>query len=128
MPEMEQQDERELRGRFAELRAKEAGVAPPFSRVVAGRPARRGGRWLVPAMALGAVAIFAVALATWRRAPADDVPPEFALVPGSMRVPTDYFLDLATTMRADEIPTIGSVDWYPLVSESARVKDSRRRN
>jgi hypothetical protein len=46
-----------------------------------------------------------------------------------MRVPTDYFLDVATPVRAGELPSIGSVDWYPLVAADADpTTDSRRRN
>lgn len=149
-----EQDDRELRERFAALRAREERRAiPPFARVVTGRAPRSARRWRQPAMALGAVAavaVVAIALAMWRRPAVSpvalvpettrgpqvaDAAPQYALVAGTMRVPTDYFLDVATTVSADEIPTIpsiGSVDWYPLAPAGeplARpMHDSRRRN
>ena len=149
-----EQDDRELRERFAALRAREERRAtPPFARVVTGRAPRSARRWRQPAMALGAVAAVAgvaIALAMWRRPAVSpvalvpettrgpqvaDAAPQYALVAGTMRVPTDYFLDVATTVSADEIPTIpsiGSVDWYPLAPAGeplARpMHDSRRRN
>jgi hypothetical protein len=149
-----EQDDRELRERFAALRAREERRAtPPFARVVTGRAPRSARRWRQPAMALGAVAavaVVAIALAMWRRPAVSpvalvpettrgpqvaDAAPQYALVAGTMRVPTDYFLDVATTVGADEIPTIpsiGSVDWYPLAPAGeplARpMHDSRRRN
>lgn len=146
MSEMEQHDQEfrdhELRARFAALREREGASAPPFARVLHGRPSRVARRWRQPAMALGAAALVVAVVATWRRATlpdASDVPPAFALVAGTMRVPTDYFLDVATTVGADEIPSIpsiGSVDWYPLVSAhdpidrpiTTPMNDSRRRN
>ncbi|MBK6304170.1 MAG: hypothetical protein IPF47_00090 [Gemmatimonadetes bacterium] len=153
MSEMEH-DDRELRERFAALRAREERRAiPPFARVVTGGAPRSARRWRQPAMALGAVAavaVVAIALAMWRRPAVSpvalvpettrgpqvaDAAPQYALVAGTMRVPTDYFLDVATTVSADEIPTIpsiGSVDWYPLAPAGeplARpMHDSRRRN
>lgn len=149
-----EQDDRELRERFAALRAREERRAiPPFARVVTGGAPRSARRWRQPAMALGAVAavaVVAIALAMWRRPAVSpvalvpettrgpqvaDAAPQYALVAGTMRVPTDYFLDVATTVSADEIPTIpsiGSVDWYPLAPAGeplARpMHDSRRRN
>jgi len=149
-----EQDDRELRERFAALRAREERRAiPPFARVVTGGAPRSARRWRQPAMALGAVAavaVVAIALAMWRRPAVSpvalvpettrgpqvaDAAPQYALVAGTMRVPTDYFLDVATTVGADEIPTIpsiGSVDWYPLAPAGeplARpMHDSRRRN
>lgn len=122
-------DDRDLAARFADTRARDAASAPAFTRVLAGRARRRGPRWLVPAFALGALAVVAVALASWREAQRPDAPPAFAIVPGIMRVPTDYFLDVATSVRAGELPSIGSVDWYPLVPADADpTTDSRRRN
>ncbi len=153
MSEMEH-DDRELRERFAALRAREERRAiPPFARVVTGGAPRSALRWRQPAMALGAVAavaVVAIALAMWRRPAVSpvalvpettqgpqvaDAAPQYALVAGTMRVPTDYFLDVATTVSADEIPTIpsiGSVDWYPLAPAgeplTRPMHDSRRRN
>ena len=146
-----------LRDRFAAMRATDAPHTPAFERVVQGRRAAQQSRasastpWLRPAMALGALALLAVAVGTWRGravptttlATARDsvvIPPTLAFVPGSLRVPTDYFLDLANATRVDEVPSIGDVDWYPLLpaSDSAPtsphdsmtnpVTNSRRRN
>lgn len=133
MSEMEH-DDRELRERFAALRDKDGGSTPPFVRVLGGRPARHTRRWLQPVMALGAVALVAVAIATWKRPAVEDeaaIPPELAMVTGSLRMPTDYFLDVVTSVRADEItnvPSIGAVDWYPLVPAIAPVTGTSRRN
>lgn len=133
MSEMEH-DDRELHERFAALRERERGSAPPFARVMGGRPARHTRRWLQPVMALGAVALVAVAIATWNRPAVEgdaELPPELAMVTGSLRMPTDYFLDVATSVSADEItnvPSIGAVDWYPLVPAIAPVTGASRRN
>lgn len=122
-------DDRDLAARFAEARARDTASAPAFHRVLAGRARRRWHPWLVPAFALGALTVVAVALSTWRTAQRPDAPPAFAIVPGEMRVPTDYFLDVAITVRAGELPSIGAVDWYPLVPADADpTTDSRRRN
>ena len=77
------------------------------------------------------LALLAVAVGTWRGravptttlATARDsvvIPPTLAFVPGSLRVPTDYFLDLATAPTTDEVPSIGDIDWYPLVPADDR--------
>lgn len=128
-------DEAPLRAAFAAMREHEAARAPSFERVVSGRATRGAGAprrsrgWLTPAMALGAVAVVAVALATWRNrtpdrssttATAPSAAPALAFVPGSLRVPTDYFLDLATAPTTDEVPSIGDIDWYPLVPADDR--------
>jgi hypothetical protein len=129
--------EGDLRQRFAELRQHDAKHAATFARVVAGRQTPRTRRALVPAMALGMAVVLAIGVGGWWRARTttpttdggDDLTQDFALVSGTMRAPTDYFLDLATTVRADEIPTIGSVDWYPLMRAPVDPTDgSRRRN
>ena len=127
-------DDPELYERFAAWRERERGSAPPFARVMAGRRARHTRRWLQPVMALGAVALVAVAIATWRRPAVEGdaaLPPELAMVTGALRMPTDYFLDVATSVSADEItnvPSIGAVDWYPLVPAIAPVTGASRRN
>ncbi|MCC6929858.1 MAG: hypothetical protein IT359_12830 [Gemmatimonadaceae bacterium] len=125
-------DELHLRETFAAMRERDAARAPAFQRVLRGEvrrgtntPRRITSRW-IPALALGAAAVVAVAMAlsTWRgtnatatiaTAEAPTVMPSLAFVPGSMRVPTDYFLDLIVASATDEIPSIGEIDWYPLV-------------
>jgi hypothetical protein len=64
------------------------------------------------------VAILIVAAGVWRLSINESAErASFVLVPGQMRVPTDFLLDLATnaTTRAGEVPSIGAIDWYPLV-------------
>jgi hypothetical protein len=62
-----------------------------------------------------------LAAGVWRRVVREDgTGLSIVIVPGQMRVPTDFLLDLAsnTTTRAGEIPTIGAIDWYPLVPQA----------
>lgn len=107
-------DDADLRARFARMRASDAASVPHVARVVKGTPRSAWRRWLVPTFALGAAA--AVALVLWKtpRTAQREASPAFAFVPGDLRVPTDYFLDVSPSLRADEIPDIGAVDWYPL--------------
>ena len=111
----------ELRQRFAAERAQDAAAVPLLARVLAPRrmPSRR--RLLQPVATLGAVAIVVLAAGVWRRAiREDDARISIVLVPGQMRVPTDFLLDLAsnTITRAGEVPSIGAIDWYPLVPQA----------
>lgn len=103
--------DRDLERLFQEARANDARNAPSFAGVLArsAGPTRRRQLW--PAFALG---VAVLALMIWRLTPMTSREPVFALVPGDMRVPTDYLLDLASFPRAGEIPRIGVADWYPL--------------
>lgn len=96
---------------FQEARAYDARKAPSFAGVLARsvRPAQRRQLW--PALAFG---VAVAALVIWRLTPVAPREPAFAFVPGEMRVPTDFLLDLANVPRAGEIPQIGVADWYPL--------------
>jgi len=141
-PDPSPPDEQVLREAFTALREREASRAPAFERVLRGPAAREAGAtrratgWHVPALALGAVAFVAVALATWRgrstsspsaTAEAPASAPTLAFVPGSMRVPTDYFLDLAAASTVDDVPSIGDIDWYPLLpADDGGAPDSAR--
>jgi hypothetical protein len=119
----------ELRQRFAAERAHDLTRAPSFARfLVPRRPVGRR-RLLQPAFALGVVAILVVAAGVWRRVREGDTRNSIVLVPGQMRVPTDFLLDLAsnTMTRADEMPSIGAIDWYPLVTQSELAPNTTRR-
>lgn len=108
-PESSQDDD--LDQLFHEARAHDARKAPSFAGVLArsARPAKRRQLW--PALAFG---VAVAALVIWRLTPVAPREPVFAFVPGEMRVPTDFLLDLANVPRAGEIPQIGVADWYPL--------------
>ena len=103
--------EHDLERLFQEARAHDARSAPSFAGVLtrSARPTRRRQLW--PALAFG-VAVAAIMI--WRLTPVASREPAFAFVPGDMRVPTDFLLDLANFPRAGEIPRIGVADWYPL--------------
>lgn len=121
-----------LRQRFAAERAHDAATVPTLARVLAPRRAPSARRLLWPAFALGAVAIVIVAAGVWRRTINENGErASFVLVPGQMRVPTDFLLDLATnaTTRAGVVPSIGAIDWYPLVPQSEMAPNTTpRRN
>lgn len=104
-------EDRDLERLFQQARARDARNAPSFAGVLArsARPSRRRQLW--PALVFG-VAVAAVLI--WRLTPVASREPVFAFVPGEMRVPTDFLLDLANVPRAGEIPQIGVADWYPL--------------
>ena len=122
-------NERYLSVRFAEARAHDAQTTPSLTRVLANRPNRRPRRWLQPAVALGAMAMLIVAVIVWRGRPDVTQNETFAGVPSTLRVPTDYLLDLAMTSRAGEIPSIGITNWYPLAAApTGLTRDTRRRN
>jgi hypothetical protein len=108
-PESSQDDD--LQQLFQRARAHDALNAPSFARVLArsAEPTRRRQLW--PALAFG---VAVAALVIWRLTPVGPREPVFALVPGDMRVPTDFLLDIASFPRAGEIPRIGVTDWYPL--------------
>jgi hypothetical protein len=117
----------DLRERFAAERAHEASQVPALGRVLAPRRSRRV--LLRRAFALGTVALVFAAVFVWRRTETPLVEGPFAVVPGELRVPTDYFLEIGGTVRAGEVPAIGAVDWYPLMpGESGRPDASSRRN
>lgn len=119
----------ELARRFAAERALDARSVPGFTHVLArGRAGRRHGM-LRPAMALGVAAVVLVTGGIWRRAATGAADPAFVVVPGEMRVPTDFLLDIAGgTMRAGEVPSIGAIDWYPLADGPGTGPASTRRN
>ena len=126
----------DLRQLFAAERAREEPTVPAFARVLTRvaatqrRAVRRG--WLQPAVAFGAAAIVVVAVAVWRPSARDDgAHVTFIVVPGQLRVPTDFLLDIAsnTALRAGEVPSIGALDWYPLVPRAnAAPNTTSRRN
>ena len=126
----------DLRQLFAAERAREEPTVPAFARVLTRGAAsrrtavRRG--WLQPAVAFGAAAIVVVAVAVWRPSARDDgAQAAFVVVPGQLRVPTDFLLDIAsnTALRAGEVPSIGALDWYPLVPRAnAAPNTTSRRN
>lgn len=122
------EDDRDLERRFAAERAHDARMVPAFAQsfVRADRVAHRP--LLRPVMALGAVAVMVIAAGLWRRAPMTVSEAGFVVVPGEMRVPTDFLLDMvSTTVRAGEVPSIGAVDWYPLVPDAGAGQNATSR-
>ncbi len=121
----------DLHRRFAAERAHDAVTTPPFARVLAPRRQALRRRWLQPSFALGALAIVILAAGLWRRSVREDeTRTSIVIVPGQMRVPTDFLLDLArnTTTRAGEVPSIGAIDWYPLQPPGDMAPTTTRRN
>lgn len=102
---------------FQQARASDARNAPSFAGVLARAAGRTRRRQVWPVLAFGAAV---AALMIWRLTPVASREPVFALVPGDMRLPTDYLLDLASFPRAGEIPRVGAVDWYPLPPSADR--------
>jgi len=127
--------ERELAARFATEREQEGRNAPPLGRVLAARSPLRRSRWGVPALALGGALLLTVFLRGNGGEPVAGVgrdPAPFALVPGELRVPTDFLLEATHLVHANQLPAIGQVDWYPLVPGQSDAPDpttnSTRRN
>ncbi|MDP1859115.1 MAG: hypothetical protein Q8K82_10610 [Gemmatimonadaceae bacterium] len=125
----------DLRQLFAAERAREEPTVPAFAHVLTRVPALRRTevrrRWLQPAIAIGVAAIVVVAVGVWRPSDRDQgSQAAFVVVPGQLRVPTDFLLDIAssTALRAGEVPSIGALDWYPLVprANAAPTTTSRR--
>ena len=122
-------DDTSLTRRFAEWRASEDARTPAFERVAAGRSRARGRSWRRPVLAFAALALVAVSIARWRAPSAEIASPQIAFTAGSLRVPTDFLLDQAASVRAGQVPNIGSVDWYPLLVDDAPTTTApRRRN
>ena len=96
---------------FQQARSNDARNAPSFAGVLAHSAGRTRRRHVWPILAFG---VAVAALMIWRLTPMTSREPAFALVPGDMRLPTDFLLDLASFPRAGEIPRIGVADWYPL--------------
>jgi hypothetical protein len=115
----------DLRERFLAERAADERDAPAFARMVAPRRVMTARRRQRARLAFGTVAALIIVVGLWRR-PAR-VPRRgtgmVTLVPGQMRVPTDFLLDIArnTSVRAGEVPSIGALDWYPL-DQQERIK------
>lgn len=115
--------DRDLERLFADVRAAEERSAPTFARVLAARaPAPRAARLRV---ALAAAAMVLAGVVWWWRAAPSEPRLVIAFVPGEMRVPTDYLLDMATFTRAGEIPRIGAAEWFPIPLSDAG-SDTRR--
>lgn len=116
--------DRDLERLFADVRAAEEHSAPALARVLAPRAAPlRAARLRVAALAAAAMVLAAVVW--WWRATPDEPRLVIAFVPGEMRVPTDYLLDMATFTRAGEIPRIGAAEWFPIPLSDAG-SDTRR--
>jgi hypothetical protein len=119
----------DLAQRFSAERAHDERSVPGFARVLERGRVRTRHPMLQPAMALGAAAIVLVAGGIWRHATTDPIGTAFVVVPGQLRLPTDFLLDIASnSMRAGEMPSIGAIDWYPLREASAAPITTRRRN
>lgn len=122
-------DDDSLLRQFAEWREADMARTPAFARVEAGRPRVRVRTWQRPALAFASVALVVVAVVRWRAPSAEVASTQIAFTAGSLRVPTDFLLDQVASVRAGQVPTIGSVDWYPLLVDDAPTTTApRRRN
>lgn len=123
---MKRERDRDLERLFGEARAAEENSAPTFARVLAPRATAavpRAAR--LRATALAAAALVLAGLMWWWRVAVPNEPQfVIAFVPGEMRVPTDYLLDMATFTRAGEIPRMGA-EWFPVPLSDAG-SDTRR--
>ncbi len=119
----------DLARRFRAERTHDERAVPGFARVLARREPAARRRWLQPAAVIAAAAAVIFAGERWRRAETGPSHP-FVVVPGDLRVPTDYLLDIAgATMSAGEVPSIGAIDWYPLAGSAGTAPaTSSRRN
>lgn len=122
-------DDDALDEHFAAWRRQDAVRAPSFERVVRGRERATRRTWTRAAFACASVALIAVAI-MWARTPwSAHGAGQIAFTAGSLRVPTDFLLDQVASLNANPMPTIGTVDWYPLSRIDTTVTtDPRRRN
>ncbi|HEY0780827.1 MAG TPA: hypothetical protein VGE98_00115 [Thermoanaerobaculia bacterium] len=114
---MTQRSDDDLRARFAALRRADEAGAPPFLRVLAGRPRRSAARprrtaW---SLALGAAAVAALAISPWllRRSP--------EVSPGRIETwkpATGFLLDTPSSALYDTLPTLPQPvpDYSPLLN------------
>ena len=124
---MKRERDRDLERLFGEARAAEESSAPTFARVLTPRTAAtvpRAARRRATALAAAAALVLAGLVWWWRAAVPNEPQLVIAFVPGEMRVPTDYLLDMATFTRAGEIPRIGA-EWFPVPLSDAGT-DTRR--
>ncbi len=122
-------DDTTLARRFAEWREEESVRTPAFERVVAAPRRSRAGAWQRPTLVFAAMTVVAIAIVRGRAPSTAGAVPEIAFTAGTLRVPTDFLLDQVASVRAGEVPTIGSVDWYPLpVDDAPTTIAPRRRN
>lgn len=124
---MTQRDDDTLAERFATSRAQDEASTPHFERVVRGRSRATSRGWSGAAFACGAVALLVVAIVRVRTQSIERTPPLIAFTAGELRVPTDFLLDQAASLRADAMPTIGTVDWSPLSNDNALSNSATRR-
>ena len=82
-------DDRELRDRFARLRQEDRSHVPTFRAPVVGKPSRRG--WPVPIAIAAAIALIAFVIARPDGRP--DVTLHVDLGAAAWRSPTDFLLD-----------------------------------
>ena len=116
---MTQYDDEALSQKFAAERAQDEARTPLFERVVRGRSCTPARRWTQAAFAVCAFALLAVAFARMRAPATTRSTPLIAFTPGELRVPTDFLLDQAASLRVDAMPSIGAVDWSPLPNDNA---------
>ena len=108
---MNDNDERELRERFARLRNEEGGAAPAFAALLR-RPVRQsrrapGPRMVRWALAAAAVAVVAVGLSRFRR-PAPGYGVDLAST--SWHGPTDFLLVFPEDASLRTVPRLGEMD------------------
>lgn len=100
---------------FHRARARDTAWTPSFERVLARRPAVRRRPWVLAVGAVAAVALVAVGVV--RSRPRRTVEPPFAITVGSLRMPTDFLLDIAGAETLRTVPSFGRADdWFPNIS------------
>ena len=112
----DQQDQDELHRVFHAARERDAAWTPTFERVRSRRPAiRRRSSWV---LAVGAVAAAALVTMVVVRSRSHRTPePPFTITVGSLRMPTDFLLDVAGVDPLGTVPAIGRTDdWFPSLS------------
>ncbi len=106
-------EDQDLEATFRAARARDTAWTPGFHRVLTRQPPTRRRPWgvglgaLLTAAAL--VAVVVVRTRTHRQAEAP-----FTITVGSLRMPTDFLLDIAGAETLRTVPAIGrSDDWFP---------------
>ena len=117
-PMTDQGDNQDLDAIFRAARARDTAWTPGFHRVLNRRPTPRRRPWLLGVGALVAASALVAVVMVRARTHRDAVAP-FTITVGSLRMPTDFLLDIAGAETLRSVPSIGrSDDWFPNLSGS----------
>ena len=104
-------DDRELKDRFARLRHEDRSSVPTFRAPVVGRTARPA--WLIPIAVAAAIAL--IVFVTARPDGSADPSLHVDLGAASWRSPTDFLLDTPGREMLRRVPAVGAPDeWAPI--------------